>query len=443
MTQPRDDFEHRLGQGLKRWAEAGKPTMDLEEYVQSQTNAPVETAKQPRRRSWRGWLTGVAAAAAVLLGLTATFPTWAGAASGWPIIGPVVREIIMKDAGLQWAYENGILKGTVAEVEVGGATVRILGVMADARRTTLIYQVTGLPVSDGKPVHMGERAESTHPWISIRAVEGQGAVSWSDAPIQTPLGLVGTVNGSALPGDAAVLEVQIEYRDQKAVVQVPASRVETDHFSRETAVNQTQEVDGITITLHSVIHTPVETLVHYTVQGESFIGPGGWDYKQETHSPYVEVDGKRHYPTGGNAAIINGKHWTTFAPVNGPFSFIVQKQTKGLPVRLEWPLQEGATQRYGADEIVLSRVDRQGTHISLEWVSTATYPFVGISQIELVDKNGQTKALTTGGEGNNLHSGKLHRLKDGELPPDFDPVLVRALQVGVQVDGPWRFTVGK
>ncbi|HYF79884.1 MAG TPA: DUF4179 domain-containing protein, partial [Symbiobacteriaceae bacterium] len=156
MTQQRDDFEHRLGQGLKRWAESGKPSLDLDAYVRSKTDGeaevPVPVAVPPRRRSWRGWLAGVAAAAAVVLGMFATFPSWAGAATGIPIVGPVVKEIILKDAGLTWAYDVGVLQGTMAEATDGEVSARILGVMADQFRTTIIYQITGVE----KPSDRGE-----------------------------------------------------------------------------------------------------------------------------------------------------------------------------------------------------------------------------------------------------------------------------------------------
>ncbi|HWI65689.1 MAG TPA: hypothetical protein VNT75_27995, partial [Symbiobacteriaceae bacterium] len=66
MTEQRDDFEHRLGQGLKRWAEAGEPTFDLETLV---TTKPA-----PRRARWMRWAISAAAALLLVTGATFTFP---------------------------------------------------------------------------------------------------------------------------------------------------------------------------------------------------------------------------------------------------------------------------------------------------------------------------------------------------------------------------------
>ena len=45
----------------------------------------------------------------------------------------------MKDAGPKWAYDHGLIQNVLAQTSDGEPVFRILGVMADPLRTTVIY----------------------------------------------------------------------------------------------------------------------------------------------------------------------------------------------------------------------------------------------------------------------------------------------------------------
>lgn len=458
---PRDDFEHRLGQGLKRWAQAGEPTLDLEALVRERSRvgdatsltdpAVVPPGPLPRwrRRWWGRWLSLSAAAAALLFSLGATFPTWAGAAADWPIVGPVVTEIIMKDAGLKWAYDNGLIQGTLAQAQVGEVTFRILGVMADSRRTTVIYQVQGLPPKapdDGKPIRAFGLSRPQPPTdavdVFISQVGGQGGVSFFSPGSETPLGLVGTVATLPLETEQAELEVRFRYGEEEVALTVTASRAETDRFSREVKVGRSQEVDGIKITLESVTYTPAETVVTYLVEKPGFEGPIQMDPDKDFR--YVEAGGRRHRVSAGGGGV-NHRFMDAFPPVEAPAQLVFPVDVKGQPIEATWPLTVGATTEVLGVPVTLDKYERQGSIVAFEWTNPDSNPAMeGISGFEVIDSQGQAHALGTSvagwtSESNYVNEGVRRRRFSTELPAGVEPVAVRATRAGVMVRGPWVF----
>lgn len=444
----RDDFENRLGQGLKRWAHAGEPTLDLEALVKERAGKGV--VPLPKRRSrWRGWLGATAAAAALVLAAGATFPAWAGAAAGWPIVGPVVTEIIMKDAGMQWAYDNGLIRGTLAQAQVGNATFRILGVMADSRRTTVIYQVQGLPAKpadDGKPIRALGLSRPAFPQeevdVFIGKVDGKGGFSSSSPGTETPLGLVGTVSTLPLESPTAELEVIFRYAGEEVTLQVTASRAETDRFSREVVVGESQEFDGVTVTLESVTYTPAETVVTYEVDSPSYNGSIQWDGDQDL--PYLEVGGKKLRAIGGGSGV-NNRFIEAYPPVEGPARLVFPVKVKGRAIEATWPLQDGAVTEVMGVSVTLATYERQGSVVAFQWTNPAhEAPFVGFAGFEVIDQNGEAHELGTAAAGwssesNYVHEGVRNRRFSTELPEGVEPVAVRATRVAVLVKGPWVF----
>lgn len=463
MTQ-RYDFENRLGQGLKRWAQAGEPTLDLEalvkerlgegavaaeQQVETAPTAPVVEPGAPERRGrWTRWVGSAAAAAALVLTLGATFPTWAGAAAGWPIVGPVLTEIIMKDAGLQWAYDNGLIQGTLAEAQQDGLTFRILGVMADSRRTTVIYQVQGLPAKGpdaSKPIRAFGLSRPQHRVdpvdVSISTVNGQGGFSSSSPGTETPLGLVGTVSTLPLETESAELEVTFRLPDGEVRLTVPASRAETDKYSREVVVNQSQEIDGVKITLEAVTYTPAETVVRYVVEKPPFNGTIQWE--ADTEFRHVVAGGEKLQAIGGGSGI-NHRFMDAFPPVKGQAQLVFPVEVKGVPVEASWPLTEGSVTEVLGVPVTLTKYEREGKVVAFEWTSPESKPFGGIAGFEVVDKEGKAYSLDFSGAGwssesNYVHEGILHRRFSTELPDGVEPVAVRATRAAVVVKGPWVF----
>lgn len=523
-----DDFEHRLGQGLKRWVQAGEPTIDLEAFVRERTGqrgtgpdalpwngepleagvvkalAPIESGAagatgplEPgaigplapmqqgaleglgppesgasgelapqasglaqtiahqasderlsgrRSRRWKPWLVGVAAAAVIALALGTTFPSWAGAAAGLPLVGPVITRIIMEDAGLKWAYDMGLIQGNVAEVTQNGVTVRILGVLADSRRTIVLYQVLGAPPAerdDSPPV-------PTSSWVTpperpslpveaaIAQVNGRGAVSSSSPPEETPLGYVGTVSTVPLELEQAELTLRFVVGEEKITLTVTASREETDRVSREVVVSQILEYDGVRITVESVVYTPAETVVRYREEADRFIGPVNWDW--ETEYDYLEVNGQRYRSSGGGLGL-NNVHHLAFPPVEGQARLVLKPVIKGSPIEAVWPLEEGAVAEVMGVPVTLVEFQRAGDAIGFRWKSPQSEQFRGIGGFEVIDSAGNAHPLGGSWESvaNSVAEGVRYQHYSAELPEGVEAVAVRATQAAVPVYGPWVF----
>lgn len=448
----RDDFEHRLSQGLKRWAQAGEPSMDLEAYVRG------DAVRRTRRR-W-SWLGGAAAAAAVALALGLTFPRWAGAAAELPLVGPVITRIILEDAGLKWAYDRGLIDGNVAEVTQNGVTVRILGVVADARRTTVLYRVLGAPGSphrDGAPVPVDSLITPPRPVDSlvipprtvepvvgfIDTVNGQGATSSFMYPEETPLGHFGVLSTLPLETEEAELGLTFRVGDEEIRLTVPASRQETDKFSREVAVNQTLEHDGVRVTVESVIYTPAETVVRYREEKEHFQGSLSWDPEVEYN--YLEVDGRR-YPESSKSSIgVDNVYHIAFPPMEGPSRLVLRPRVKGVPIEAVWPLEEGAVAEVMGVPITLVAFEQIPDGVGFRWEMPDVEPLRGIAGFEVIDAEGQAHPLGSQGQGswastaNFVSEGVRHQRYASGLSEGVEPVAVRATRAAVAVEGPWVF----
>lgn len=455
----RDDFENRLGQGLKRWAQAGEPTLDLEALVKQRlgegSEAPAEQnpaqTEQPsvlpvlgRKRRWTRWLGSVTAAAALVLAVGATFPAWSGGAADWPLVGPVVKEIIMKDAGLKWAYDMGFIQKTVAEVQEGDVTVRILGVVADRARTTVIYQITGWEdpnpnPTDGKPVQAGRwlslsRPVSHPPSVFIAKVEGQGVGSWSQGAVETPVGLLGMASTRALRTDEAPIEVMVRIGEKPVYLNLDVQR--TAEASREVPINLTREVDGLTIHLEAIIYTPAETMLRYQVEKEIFLGTV--NLRRVGGLPYLEVDGKKIETSSTHG--FGGETYIIFPePVKGRARFVIPGDYQTVDSDAVFALEPGATQSIAGAEVRLVNFHRQDQMIECEWQWPSDQKLMGIAQFELIDASGRAVKLETGGEGIWESDGKEGRMIEGRIPAGFQPVAVRIGKAAVTVQGPWVF----
>lgn len=442
MTQ-RDDFEHRLGQGLKRWAQEGKPTLDLEVYVREKTEGGGLAAVPPPRkapRRWVRWLGSVAAAAALMFTVGLTFPAWAGAAAGWPLVGPVVKEIIMRDAGLQWAYENGLIQETVAEITDGDITVRILGVMADSIRTTVIYQITGYTIDEAsdKPIRtelMPARPSHVPPSVSISKVNDQHRVSWSNGQKRTPIGILGTASTGPLDGDFGRVSVTARIGDRTLSTEFTVTR--TAEFAREVPVGLSQTHDGLTITVDSVIYTPAETMITYRVVKEPFYG--GISYSNEGWIPYIATKGGKELRSVQSSGSWSEPDVLTtravYPAVSGPARLVIPMEVRTEAAALVWPLAEGSSQTLEGAEISLALWQRSGDHLGVEWRFVLQGNIMSFGRFEAVDERGNTLPLRE--TGSSFGGGFL--MVNGEVPAEFKPVAIRATQIATRVDGPWVF----
>lgn len=454
MTQ-RDDFENRLGQGLKRWATAGEPTLDLEAYVLARTGSAEQadpTSIEPRalptsHRRWTRWLGTVAAAAAVILTLGVTFPSWAGAAAGWPILGPVVKEIIMKDAGLQWAYEAGLLQQPLAEVKEGDVSVKILAVLADNYRTTVIYQANGLEEPDRRPMRVEDSSlfgllarpagGHDHSLVSVTRVEGQEQV-WASfgQPVWTPLGVFGTVSTVPLGPESGTVGLVVRVGGKEFPLNLQVSRAEASRYSREVVVEQAHRIADVTVTVHSVIYTPAETVIRYSVEKPQY--NGGWGHGNSEWLSHLLIGTRRVNGTNIRHTQDGFIYQTFPAAESKGTRLVIPIEVVGREVNLVWKLERDAEQAVADTTIRLTQVDRRGDKLAIEWRYVRQGQFMAFDSLELLDAAGNSvparaEAASWSDSPEAVKSLLL------TVPEGFEPVAIRAKQIAVRVDGPWVF----
>ncbi len=471
-----DEFEVRLEEGLKRWASAGEATPNLDELIKNGMAKGARASGQVAserptvaRKPWaRLWalrpVRAAAATAALAVVLVGTFPTWAGAVADWPLIGPVVTEIVMQDAGLKWAYENGLIQKGIAEARDGEMVFKVLGVMADPLRTTVIYQISGVPGTSGakttatgaapgdsKPVPATESdpplpAPDTAAWpsVAIASVDGQGAASWQQSPVRTPLGWVGAISTYALEKDSAELKLEVRYGGHRLSLSFQASRAGAARFAREVKApvgSQGQLADGVTVTLDSVIYTPAETLVKYDVKKPMF--SGGYSSGGTSLSHYIEAGGRRLDPVqshgGWSADGSSVTMFEVFPAVSGPAKFVINGDVYGKETLLTWDLTAGSKQSVDGAPVTLTDAHWDGARFQAQWTFATNDKFVGMAEFDVVDASGQAYPLKAVSEGTARSSQQVTKTIVAELPTGFHPVAVRAHQVGMIAAGPLVF----
>ncbi|MBP2017097.1 hypothetical protein J2Z79_000471 [Symbiobacterium terraclitae] len=225
----RDDFEHRLGQALKRWAQAGEPTMDLEALVRERVPLKPVPKQMGRRGSrWKPWMGG-AAAAVTALALGVSLFRWTWAAAG---LQRSATPAVVVHAGM------GGEQASLAEVTRGGITVRILAAVANAEGTVIVYRVLGAPAtggSDVQPVAVESvvvRPAPRWPWPWGGRTGGEEAVDFATEPVETPHGYLGAISARPLEVEEAELGLVFRVGEERITVSVPVSRQDSDKSSR-------------------------------------------------------------------------------------------------------------------------------------------------------------------------------------------------------------------
>jgi hypothetical protein len=468
----RDDFEHRLGQGLKRWAEAGQPSLDLEAYVKGTAledsaaivaEAPApdadattpDTAPAPARprRPWLRWVTSAAAALLLLTGATFTFPAWAGTAAAWPVIGPVIQEMIMKDAGLKWAYDAGLIQGTVAEATAGGVTVRILGVAPDHALTTILYQITGLPERTDPygvrtiPAQRGGLLASlaipasAEPEISVKSVPGVKGIFFSRSmPMQTPVGLVGTITTNAVMAEGGNIELVADVNGERLELSFPVSRSASDQLTREYPVGQSRTIDEITYSIDAVLQTPVYTVVRYKEIKPYF--SGGYSWSNHEFSMRLETGGEPVYSTADHGQ--GDFRYALFPKTKLPARLVLPASVKGVASDIVWPLEAGTMKEIRGVPVTLVDWEVDGSQLGVSFHYGHDTLLVGFSDFEAIDGNGNgiplhQESATSSDHGGPAHSEFREAAYAFTFPEGARPVAIRAKQIAVPVEGPWVF----
>ena len=122
--------------------------------------------KQPERRkrplqSLPAGLSALAALATIAM-LVFFWPQAVKATTRLPLVGTWVQELVLRDAGLSWAYDNGFMENSQVSVSREGITLTVLGTVADPVQTTVIYLLDGWKPPGGEL--SGESRIYRTPW---------------------------------------------------------------------------------------------------------------------------------------------------------------------------------------------------------------------------------------------------------------------------------------
>ncbi|HWI62048.1 MAG TPA: DUF4179 domain-containing protein [Symbiobacteriaceae bacterium] len=440
-----DVFENRLSHGLKRYAQSGETGPDLEAYI-------LAAAAKRRRMAWVRWAACAAAVALIALSGALTFPRWAVAAQGWPVVGPVVNAFIVRDANLKSVYDAGMLKGVLAEASDGPVTFRVLGVAADRAQTMVLYQIIGLTETPGLDLWWNRPKDDlwsrltredryTDPVKLTASLSTAHGAFIGDVgnPTVTQFGVFGTVVLPAVPETGSDLFLNADIQGHLLAVRLPVSRTEADRLTREIPLGQTVEIGGIAYTVDTVFETPSATAVRVKVTKPEFRGlvsEPTYEYALRLENRITKERSILAFPDGEFIHYV-------FPRVDLPARITVRTDVKGVPGQLIWPLEKGAVQELNGIPVTLTDWMFRDGQLLLEWTFAARGErIVSFGDFEALTAAGSAYPVqfVSGGWSGHPNEGPtmLYRF---QLPNDVHPVAIRANSLGEVVEGPWVFEV--
>lgn len=413
----------------------------------------VSTVASPakgKKPAWKKWIAGVAAA----LLLFSLAPTAVRGAVDIPGLGVWIQQVALRDTGLEWAFEHGYMQGTVAQISKNGVKLRVLGVVADPVQTTVIYLIQGVDMSandsPAKPIRVGDEPptgpQRQQPGVVIRTVNGQGASSWYDSPLRTPIGLVGTTHTRPLVESTGELELQLLLPDgSHASLTLEVSREEVSRLSQEYALNLSQEVDGTVVTVHKAVITPSQLAVEYTLHnGHSVQGAIPEEFRRRLVQNRDTILSSK-----GDGSYVDGQ-WLMRDIFARPrtltdLSYVIPALSQTVEASLEWDTAEDQALAYYEDtSVTLKRFSQSaaGVNIELQWKQHNG--LWNLKGFELTDAAGKVHVLGLSGSTGTYWSPGQDNYTLGytfELPDNFAPVSLRATSVEKVIAGNWTFAL--
>lgn len=261
-----DERENSRGGQVGKWAvrRAGRLSpaeiIDRRKWVSSlfpsaPSPSPVKNRIFSRRRGISLLVTGVLV---IMLMLNWPHVIWASAQV--PYLGNWVRELVLKDAGLAWAYEHGYIVDDQVTAVQDGVRFSILGTVADPIQTTVIYLLEGMGADHHVYIRTGD-ADVSYSWHT-----------WNSIPIPTPLGLLGMVHTESLPEGDHDLSIQLmkggSLQSDLTLNAVVSSEL-ISRVSQEYVLEYQETADNLSIKTDRVVYTPTQIRVDYVVSGGS------------------------------------------------------------------------------------------------------------------------------------------------------------------------------
>ncbi|MDW7650656.1 MAG: zf-HC2 domain-containing protein [Bacillota bacterium] len=396
------------------------------------------TAVQKKnRKSIKPWI-GLRAVAAVLLAallLVSYWPQVVRASSQMPFVGQWVQEFVLRDAGLDWAYQNGYIQENLAVAEQDGVRLTILGAVADPVHTTVIYLLDGLNTD-------------AEVYASLREINGEGIASWTAPAIDTPLGKVGMAQTWALPPGENAVTVYLESAGSlTSALEATFSldREEISRLSQMYPLNFQTTVDGITVTANSVVYTPTQIMVDFTVSGGSNL--------HGLHRPEYDlylIDGagnKTESVSGGGGNVEPGR-WDLQYVFNRPrnmdgLQFVIPALGRNVDINLEVSAGDvGTTLDVFGSKLKLAGFEARPGQLDINIAYPSNSRVQLLSDWTVTDGGGQTLEITgNGNEYRALYGEEIAGYIVDNLYLEGEPARAVAKKAMLIVEGNWQINL--
>lgn len=175
----------------------------------------------------------------------------------------------------------------------------------------------------------------------------------------------------------------------------------------------------------------------------SFSGGYGW-FRPHEGNPYIESGKKPLYQVSSSGIWQqNGElsNYDVFPAVSGTGRLVIPLQVMGAEADLVWELKQDATQEAAGTTVTLQSWEREGDRIAFEWMFPRDGVLFEFAEFEAVDASGKIyhPDVNVSSMSGDPVERKERRTIESTLPPEVNPVAIRAKQLGVRVDGPWVF----
>jgi hypothetical protein len=419
----------------------------IQEVAKITDSAPFASQELPKARAtamkkrntktlWARSIAGLAAAFLLLL----MAPVAVNGSVDFPGVGTWIQQAVLRDSGLSWAYENGYVKGTMAQTSLDGVTLRILGVVADPVQTTVIYLLQGVEAS--------ANGSGNVPSVSITRVDGEGVASWTEPGNKTLFGQVGIVSTSPLTEDRSTLEVSlISAGTSRLSLTIEADREELSRLAHSTDLNTLVSLEGIDVAGQRITVTPSQVVVEYTISGGQFaqgLIPEDMTLKLVTASGAEISASSSHGPVTDGVRHIR----TVFdrpADLNGA-KLVIPVLAKFQDTQVAWSLVDGKVIYGVADAVFLQNVSYGAGQLAFEMVVDRAGDIWNFHGFEVENAAGEIHVLGHN-RSNWWHPGDIDTIEVVgtriSLPEGFVPVLLRATEAEILVRGPWVMDLGQ
>lgn len=202
----------------------------------------------------RRWALVIVAAVLLFVFLVPSIKPFAlRAAADIPILGPWARKVVLTDAGLSWAWQNGYVLPAPIVLEQAGYKLTVVGYLADPIQTSLIYLVDGPGLDDSLDEHQN--------LCEVGLLGASSAYTGVTSPIRTPLGILRVAYTNAVAPEGEQMIVYLKAGGDRASTKLWVTPKQVASISSEQVVDRTVTVGDAELTLHRIVRTPAQLML--------------------------------------------------------------------------------------------------------------------------------------------------------------------------------------